>query len=143
MKTFNLHHHIVKGNAQGFVILQGMIAMAIFGVFMTAVVYMMTGTIRANALAAKIAEATFRAADTIEVISGLPLNDPRLTGNSYPDILPDPLDVVKYTTTVTTTPGGTIPNGIDIQVEVSWPDPMGTMVGGVRVKSVIIRDILT
>lgn len=140
MNIFRYSRNLLKSNEQGTLILQGLIATAIFGVFMTSVVYMMTGTIRYNKAATRITEATTIGSDILEEIGNLPLDDPTLAGpGSFPN-----RTVGDYTVIVTPQPGLVMPNTISIDVEVRWRDPTGQIVvGGTRIRSIVMQDTLT
>lgn len=137
MNIFGHSRRLLKGNEQGTLILQGLIATAIFGVFMTSVVYIMTATVRANKTATRITEATAIAADTLERIAVF-ANDPRVELNTYPDET-----VGDYTVSVITQADLVVPNSISIEVEVRWNDRTGQRVlAGQRFRNVVMQDTL-
>jgi type II secretory pathway pseudopilin PulG len=116
---------------EGFTILEGMVAAAIFGICMMSVVGMLVGTFNTNNVSRDVTEATARGADVIERIARLDYFDNRLQTNTF--TLPDS-DDGKYSYAVNITLNDIMDNTMSIAVAVSWRDRG-------RTRSVVINDI--
>lgn len=139
-----------KGGQEGFIILESLISIAIVGIFMSGVTYMMWGGLKSNTLARKTSEATSYGIDVLERIETMNFNNPRLLNNTYaePPIMETDANgnqFTKYQFLVTTNLGGSYPNTNDIEVFVFWLDPKSQWVHPVtnqRVTGVTLRDII-
>jgi prepilin-type N-terminal cleavage/methylation domain-containing protein len=107
----------VKGNAKGFALVEVLIASAIFGIFMTAIVSMTVAAVKTNDLARDITEATSLASDVIERISLLDYDDAQLQGNSLTE--PEAMDG-KYSFAINTAKDAVLDNTMLITVTVNW-----------------------
>lgn len=104
---------------EGFTLLEAMIAAAIFGIFMMAVISMLTGAINANKLARDVTEASALAADVVERLASLPYEDADLQNNtvSWPDT-----EDGKYSFAISTTQDAIVDHTMSVAVTVSWRD---------------------
>jgi Tfp pilus assembly protein PilV len=121
----------LSAGQEGFAILEGMIAAAIFGIFMLAVVGMLMGTFNTNNVSRDITEATARGADVVERLAKLPYLNGCLEDNTC--VEPDS-DDGKYSYTINTIMNDIMDNTMSIAVTVSWRDRG-------RTRSVVINDI--
>ena len=133
----------LKDNQEGYVILEGLISAAIVGIFMTAVIFMMSSALKANSQAGKISEALSLGADAIERISMLPMDDPDLQNNTVPEQSVEKDGYPAYWININTIPNNTYNDTIDVEVIVRWRDPDGVLVGAERFKSVTLFDTVT
>lgn len=133
----------LKDTQEGYIILEGLISAAIVGIFMTAVIFMMSSALRANTEAGKISEALSLGADVIERISLLPMNDPDLQNNTFAEPPMEKDGFPAYWFTINTIPNNTYNDTIDIEVIVRWRHPDGVLVGAERFKSVTLFDTIT
>jgi Tfp pilus assembly protein PilV len=137
MKHLSSRHKAVirpktnKTGEEGFAILDALIAAALFGVFMMAVVSMMMHTSHTNRLARDVTEASSLAAGVIERLASLPYDDPNLQNNTVAE--PDSEDG-RFSFAVTTSLDSIADNTMSIAVTVSW-------VSQGRTRNVTINDI--
>lgn len=132
-------------------ILESLISVAIVGIFMSAVTYMMWGAIKANTLARKITECTAYASDIVEQISTMPMATVRAGGLTAPDITETDMITgnrfTRYRVQINTANDASYPNTVNVEVFVYWLDPGSLWVlpgtANTRVKGVTIRDIKT
>jgi Tfp pilus assembly protein PilV len=122
--------HLGAGQ-EGFAIMEGMIAAAIFGIFMMGVISMLVGTFNTNNVSRDITEATARGADVIERLAKLPYLGGCLENNTCSE--PDSQDG-RYSYTINTIMNDIMDNTMSIAVTVSWRDRG-------RTRSVVINDI--
>jgi Tfp pilus assembly protein PilV len=131
MKIFNGRGRKITGNENGFMIIEGLIAIAVFTIVMTYITAMIVGSVKTNDLGRDITDATSLGADVVERISLLPYNDPNLQNNTY--VEPDAMDG-KYSFAINTATDAVLENTMLITVTVNWRY-RGTA------RSVIITDI--
>lgn len=112
-------------------ILEGLIAAAIFGIFMMGVMGMLVGTFNTNNVSRDITEATARGADVIERLAKLPYFGGCLETNTCAE--PDS-DDGRYSYTINTIMNDVMDNTMSVVVTVSWRYKG-------RTRSVVINDI--
>ena len=106
-----------KTGEEGFVILETLIAAALFGVSMMAVISMMLHTSHTNVLARDATEASSLAAGVIEQLASLPYDDTDLQNNSV--AIADSEDG-RFSYAVTTSLDSVVDHTMFITVTVSW-----------------------
>lgn len=106
-----------KTGEEGFVILETLIAAALFGVSMMAVISLMLHTSHTNLLARDATEASSLAAGVVEQLASLPYDDTDLQNNSV--VIPDSEDG-RFSYAVTTSLDAVVDNTMLITVTVSW-----------------------
>lgn len=116
---------------EGFTILEGLVASAIFGICMMGVVGMLVGTFNTNNVSRDMTEATARGAEVVERIARMDYFDDRLQDNTF--AVPDS-DDGKYSYAVNIRLNDIMDNTMSIDVTVSWRDRA-------RTRSVVINDI--
>lgn len=122
--------HLTAGQ-EGFMILEGLIAAAIFGIFMMGVMGMLVGTFNTNNVSRDITEATARGADVIERLAKLPYFGGCLETNTCTE--PES-DDGRYSYTINTIMNDVMDNTMSVAVTVSWRYKG-------RTRSVVINDI--
>lgn len=120
------------GGEDGFTILEALIASALFGVFMMAIVSLVVGSTNTNRLARDVTEASALASDVIEQLASLPYENPDLQNNTvnWPDT-----EDGKYSFAITTSLDAIIDHTMSVAVTVTWKDRN-------RTRNVTINDIL-
>lgn len=98
-------------------IIEGLIAIAVFTIVMTYITAMIVGSVKSNDLGRDITEATSLGADVVERISLLPYNDPNLQNNTYAE--PDAMNG-KYSFAINTATDAVLENTMLITVTVNW-----------------------
>jgi Tfp pilus assembly protein PilV len=137
MKHLSSHHaigirpRINQTGEEGFVILDALIAAALFGVFMMAVISMLVNTSHTNNRARDVTEASSLAAGVAEQLASLAYDDDDLQKNQVS--IPDSEDG-RFSFAVTTSLDTVVDNTMYITVTVSW-------VSQGRTRNVTINDI--
>ncbi len=117
MKIFSGQSRKITDNENGFMIIEGLIAIAVFTLVMTYITAMIVGSVRSNDLGRDITEATSLGADVVERISLLPYHDPNLQNNTYTE--PDAMNG-KYNFAINTVTDAVLENTMLITVTVNW-----------------------
>lgn len=117
MKIFSGRGRKITDNENGFMIIEGLIAIAVFTIVMTYITAMIVGSVKSNDLGRDITEATSLGADVVERISLLPYNDPNLQNNTYAE--PDAMNG-KYSFAINTATDAVLENTMLITVTVNW-----------------------
>ncbi len=126
MQTIPIINKITRGNQEGFLIVEGLIAMAIFGIAMIAVVALLAGAMRTNASARQVTQASALAATRLEELMSLSPRAPLLGGSAMAGYNGTASDEViggqRYTLSYQVQRDLLLTNTLNVAMTVSWSD---------------------
>jgi prepilin-type N-terminal cleavage/methylation domain-containing protein len=108
----------IRRRERGFTLIEVLFAMAILTIGILTVASMQISSIRGNAFAGKVTEATTWAGRQLEILQSLPFDDSDLSAGSHTDSTPP----ANYTVDWTVTDDAVFNNTKTVAVTVAWTD---------------------